>query len=89
MKKLLVTVFTGAMVMAWSSCFATVPADQLVLGGIQYGASIGAVENAYGMPRKSEREMEPYGDKVEYKYGNTLEFEFVNGIVSDIPNIYM
>ena len=38
--------------MAWSSCFATVPADQLVLGGIQYGASIGAVENAYGMPRQ-------------------------------------
>lgn len=84
MKKLLVTVFTGAMVMAWSSCFATVPADQLVLGGIQYGASIGAVKNAYGMPRKSEREMEPYGEKVEYKYGNTLEFEFVNGSVVKI-----
>ena len=28
--------------------------------------------------------MTPYGDKVEYKYGNTLEFEFVNGSVVKI-----
>ena len=79
MKKVLLTVLTGAAVLAGSTCFATVPADQLVLGGIPYGASISAVESAYGTPRKSEREIKPYGEKVEYKYGNSLEFEFVNG----------
>ena len=81
MKKMLLSVITGSMILAGSTCSATVPADQLVLGGIQYGASISAVESAYGAPRKSEREMESYGEKVEYKYGNTLEFEFLNGKV--------
>ena len=81
MKKMLLSVITGSIIIACSTCSATVPADQLVLGGIQYGASISAVESAYGAPRKSEREMKPYGDKVEYKYGNTLEFEFLNGKV--------
>ena len=81
MKKMLLSVITGSMVLVGSTCSATIPADQLVLGGIQYGASISAVESAYGAPRKSEREMKPYGDKVEYKYGNTLEFEFLNGKV--------
>ena len=84
MKKVLLSVITGSMILAGSTCSATVPADQLVLGGIQYGASISAVESAYGAPRKSEREMKPYGDKVEYKYGNTLEFEFLNGKVVKI-----
>ena len=84
MKKMLLSVVTGSMILAGSTCSATVPADQLVLGGIQYGASISAVESAYGAPRKSEREMKPYGDKVEYKYGNTLEFEFLNGKVVKI-----
>lgn len=78
-KTTLLTVTMGAMLLAGSTCSATVPADQMVLGGIQYGASISAVESAYGKPRKSEREMKSYGEKVEYKYGNTLEFEFVNG----------
>ena len=82
MKKMLLSVITGSMILAGSTCSAT--ADQLVLGGIQYGASISAVESAYGAPRKSEREMKPYGDKVEYKYGNTLEFEFLNGKVVKI-----
>ena len=84
MKKMLLSVITGSMILAGSTCSATVPADQLVLGGIQYGASISAVEKAYGMPRKSEREMKPYGDKVEYEYGNSLEFEFLNGKVVKI-----
>ena len=84
MKKVMLSVLTGAMVLAGSTCFATVPVDQLVLGGIQYGASISAVESAYGAPRKSEREMKPYGDKVEYEYGNSLEFEFLNGKVVKI-----
>ena len=75
MKKMLLSVITGSMVLVGSTCSATIPADQLVLGGIQYGASISAVESAYGAPRKSEREMK------EYKYGNTLEFEFLNGKV--------
>ena len=73
MKKMLLSVITGSMILAGSTCSATVPADQLVLGGIQYGASISAVESAYGAPRK-----------VEYKYGNTLEFEFLNGKVVKI-----
>lgn len=81
MKKMLLSVITGSMILAGSTCSATVPADQLVLGGIQYGASISAVESAYGAPRKSEREMESYGEKVEYEYDNSLEFEFVNGKV--------
>ena len=84
MKKMLLSVITGSMILAGSTCSATVPSDQLVLGGIQYGASISAVESAYGAPRKSEREMESYGEKVEYKYGNSLEFEFVNGKVTKI-----
>ena len=84
MKKMLLAAITGMMILAASTCSATVPADQLVLGGIQYGASISAVESAYGMPRKSEREMKPYGEKVEYEYGNKLEFEFVNGKVVKI-----
>ena len=84
MKKMLLSVITGSMILAGSTCSATVPADQLVLGGIQYGASISAVESAYGAPRKSEREMKPYGDKVEYEYGNSLEFEFLNGKVVKI-----
>ena len=84
MKKMLLSVVTGSMILAGSTCSATVPADQLVLGGIQYGASISAVESAYGAPRKSEREMKPYGDKVEYEYGNSLEFEFLNGKVVKI-----
>ena len=84
MKKVLLSVITGSMILAGSTCSATVPADQLVLGGIQYGASISAVESAYGAPRKSEREMKPYGDKVEYEYGNSLDFEFLNGKVVKI-----
>jgi len=84
MKKMLLTAISGVMILAASTCSATVPADQLVLGGIQYGSSISAVESAYGMPRKSEREMKPYGEKIEYKYGNTLEFEFINGKVTEI-----
>ena len=84
MRKMLLTLITGAMLLAASTCSATIPADQLVLGGIQYGAAISAVESAYGAPRKSEREMKPYGDKVEYKYGNTLKFEFLNGKVVKI-----
>lgn len=79
MKKMLLSVVAGSLILAASTCFATVPSDQLVLGGVQYGASISEVETAYGQPRKSEREMKSYGEKVEYKYGNTLEFEFVNG----------
>ena len=63
MKKVLLSVITGSMILAGSTCSATVPADQLVLGGIQYGASISAVESAYGTPRKSEREMKSYGEK--------------------------
>ena len=55
MKKLLLTVITGVALLAGSTCFATVPANQLELGGIPYGASISAVENAYGRPRKAER----------------------------------
>ena len=79
MKKLLITAITGAALLAGSTCFATVPANQLELGGIPYGASISAVEKAYGTPRKSEREMKSYGEKVEYEYGNSLDFEFING----------
>ena len=60
MKKLLLTVVSGVALLAGSTCFATVPANQLELGGIPYGASISAVENAYGRPRKSEREMKSY-----------------------------
>ena len=63
MKKLLVTAITGAALLAGSTCFATVPANQLELGGIPYGASISTVENAYGRPRKAEREMKSYGEK--------------------------
>ena len=48
MKKLLLTVVAGVALLAGSTCFARVPADQLELGGIPYGASISAVENAYG-----------------------------------------
>lgn len=84
MKKMLLTAITGAMILAASTCTATVPMDQLVLGGIPYGASISDVEKAYGMPRKAERELEPYGEKVEYKYGNSLEFDFINGKVAKI-----
>lgn len=79
MKKVLLTILTGALLLAGSTCFATVPADQLELGGIQYGAPISAVESKYGTPRKYERERESYGEKVEMKYGNTLEFEFLDG----------
>ena len=43
-----------------------------------------SVENAYGRPRKSEREMKSYGEKVEYEYGNSLDFEFVNGKLTKI-----
>ena len=84
MKKLLLTVVSGVALLAGSTCFATVPANQLELGGIPYGASISAVENAYGRPRKSEREMKSYGEKVEYEYGNSLDFEFVNGKLTKI-----
>ena len=34
MKKVLLSVITGSMILAGSTCSATVPADQLVLGGI-------------------------------------------------------
>ena len=47
MKKVLLSVITGSMILAGSTCSATVPADQLVLGGIQYGASISAVESVH------------------------------------------
>lgn len=84
MKKMLLTAITATMILAASTCSATVPVDQLVLGGIQYGASISEVEKAYGMPRKSEREMKPYGEKIEYEYGNKLEFDFLDGKVVKI-----
>lgn len=79
LKKLLLTAAAGAALLAGSTCFASIPADQIELGGIPYGASISTVENAYGRPRKAEREMKSYGEKVEYEYGNSLEFEFING----------
>ena len=79
LKKLLLTAAAGAALLAGSTCFASIPADQIELGGIPYGSSISAVENAYGRPRKAEREMKSYGEKVEYEYGNSLEFEFING----------
>ena len=44
MKKLLLTVVSGVALLAGSTCFATVPANQLELGGIPYGASISAVD---------------------------------------------
>ena len=42
--EVLLTVLKGATVFAGFTCFATVPANQLVL---PYGASISAVEGAY------------------------------------------
>ncbi len=84
MKKELMALIAGAMLLLGSTCFATVSDDQLVLGGIQYGASISDVESAYGTPGNSEREYESYGEKVEYEYGNSLEIEFINGAVTKI-----
>lgn len=79
MKKLFLAFITGVALLAGSVCFAAVPSDQMVLGGIRYGASVSEVENMLGRPRKMERETKSYGEKVEYEYSNSLEIKFVNG----------
>ena len=84
MKKIMMSLLIGVAVLTGFSCYAAVPADQLVLGGIRHGATIREVESVYGRPGKMERDVKVYGEKLEYEYGDTLEFEFINGKVTKI-----
>jgi len=74
----------GAALLAGSTGFAAIPADQMVLGGVSYGASISEVEGVLGRPRKIEREMKSHGEEIEYEYGDSLEIKFINGKVVKI-----
>ncbi len=79
MKRLTTAFITALVFLAGATCFAAVPSDQMVLGSVRYGASVGEVEGLLGRPRKMEREIKSYGEKVEYEYSNSLEIKFVNG----------
>lgn len=82
MKKLISvgTGIFGAVILTASVCAAAIPQSQLNIGGVSYGASVSDVEKNFGKPTKTKN----YGEKIKYKYANDLEFEFVNGKVSEI-----
>ncbi len=89
MKKFLSAIL-GAAILSGSVCSAAIPQSQLVLGGVEYGASISDVEKNLGQPEKSKTKTDKkhhaenyHGEKIKYKYGD-LEIEFVNGKVYEI-----
>ena len=73
-----------SMMLTSITCYAAIPANQVVLGGIERGASVQSVEDTYGKPDKVEKKMGSAGEKVEYKYGDSLEVDFFNGKVHEV-----
>jgi hypothetical protein len=84
MRKIIASFLLSSIIMTGSSCFGALSADHLMLGEIKYGATISDVEKQYGKPLKIDRDTEPSGEKIEYKYGNSIEFEFINGKLQEI-----
>lgn len=84
MKKIAAALVFGAVTMVGSAAFAQIPAAQMAIGGVSYGASVEEVEAIYGKPLRVERKYKNYGEKLEYKYANGLEITFINGAAKEI-----
>lgn len=84
MRKIIFSFLLSSIIMTSSTCFGALSEDHLMLGEIKYGATISDVEKQYGKPIKIDRETKPSGEKIEYKYDNSIEFEFINGILKEI-----
>ncbi len=84
MKKSIFPFILSAIILTSSTSFGALTADHLMLGKVQYGATINDVETIYGNPLKIERKTKLSGEEIEYKYDNSLEFEFVDGKLVEI-----
>ena len=82
MRKKFLVAMLGAMMMTGAVCSATIPANQLEIGGIKCGATISDVERICGQPLKIEREIKRGVEKIEYKYRD-FEIQFINGKVQE------
>ena len=63
MKKNILTAILGAAILSESVCFAAIPQNQIVLGGVFYGASVSDVEKTLGQPIKTKIETKHNGGK--------------------------
>ena len=84
MRKIIFSFLLSSIIMTSSTCFGALSEDLLMLGEIKYGSTISDVEKQYGKPIKIDCETEPSGEKIEYKYDNSIEFEFINGKLQEI-----
>lgn len=87
MRKKWLAALVASAAMMMGSIYASVPNDELVIGGIGYGASAQYVESVYGKP--SEMEVKPdqrfyNGQAYEYEYGDSLEIFFLDSQVRRI-----
>ena len=75
MKKFLVTLICGAMILSSSLCFAAVDDSKIALGSIYPGMSANDLTNAFGQPN--------YRDGDDWIYQN-FKVEIENGIVEKV-----
>ena len=71
------------MMMTGAVCSASIPANQLEIGGIKYGATTSDVERICGQPLRVEKKNKHGVEKIEYKYYD-FEIKFINGKVCEI-----
>lgn len=82
--KRIAALLAGACLMGSAVCSATVPDDELQVGGIAYGTSVEYLRSVYGEPDKIETENH-FGNRIdEYEYGQSLEFKIVDDYVCRI-----
>jgi len=82
--KKIAVLLAGACLMSGAVCSATVPDEELLVGGIGYGTSVEYLRSVYGEPREIEAKNH-YGTRVEeYEYSKSLEFKVIDGYVRRI-----
>ena len=79
-----VSLFALAMALTTSVASASVPQEQMNIGGVAYGATKAQTEAVCGQPIKMEVKQKYYGQKTECKYANGLEVTFINGTAQEI-----
>lgn len=80
-KKRIAALLAVACLMGSAVCSATVPEDELFVGGISCGTSVDYLRSVYGEPDKIEVEHH-LGNRIEeYEYGSTLEFKILDDSV--------
>ena len=85
-KKLAALVLGAALTLSSAVCAASVPSDQLSLGGIEYGMTEDTVRSIYGTPTDTEYKQSQHynGTAVQFEYGDNFEVTLVDGIVRSI-----